>query len=146
MAIRISEVKSSSLSEDKKEAIVVGYGKYVGNVELRFERECLDSLIATLVQMKSEQQPSSNPRPATNLTLPHQKDSGGASSEEVSFEVPKNFTVTVDTSGRGLVLLVLNRRLENQQGYAFVPEAAVQLAGGLTKSAQALPAQKQASN
>jgi len=37
MAIRIAEVKSSSVSEDKKE--IIGSGKYIGDVELRFARQ-----------------------------------------------------------------------------------------------------------
>jgi hypothetical protein len=52
--------------------------------------------------------------------------------------VPKNFTVTADTSGRGLVLFIINHRLESQAGYALAPDAAKQVAGGLTKSADAL--------
>jgi hypothetical protein len=50
--------------------------------------------------------------------------------------------VTADTSGRGLVLLILNHRLENQEGYALSPDAARQVAGGLTKSADAVLALK----
>jgi hypothetical protein len=50
--------------------------------------------------------------------------------------------VTADTSGRGLVLLILNHRLENQEGYALSPDAAKHVAGGLTKSADALLALK----
>jgi hypothetical protein len=50
--------------------------------------------------------------------------------------------VTADTSGRGLVLLILNHRLENQEGYALSPDAAKQVAGGLTKSADAVLALK----
>jgi hypothetical protein len=145
MAIRIAEVKSSSLSDDKREAIVVGYGKYVGNVELRFASECLDDLIETLVRMKGDRQPSASPRLTSNavgLASPDQNGGGGANSDEIRFEVPKNFSVAEDTSGRGLVLLILNRRLENQRGYALMPDAAKQLAGGLTKRADAMLAQK----
>ena len=53
MAIRIGEVKSSSLSDDKKEVIIGGAGKYIGDVELRFARECLDDLIDALVRAKA---------------------------------------------------------------------------------------------
>src|SRR6267154_753246 len=104
MAIRVSEVKSSRLSDDNKEVIVDSMGKYTGALELRFARECPD---------------------------------------EVRFEIPKNFTVTADTSGRGLVLFILNHRLENQRGYALSPDAAKQVAGGLVKSADASLALKQ---
>ena len=45
MAIRIDSVKSSNFSDDKTEFLVVGSGKYVGEVKLIFARECLDSLI-----------------------------------------------------------------------------------------------------
>ena len=62
--------------------------------------------------------------------------------DEVRFEIPKNFTVTADTSGRGLVLMIVNHRLENQNGYAFSPDAAKQVAGGLIKSADAALALK----
>jgi hypothetical protein len=65
--------------------------------------------------------------------------------DEVRFEIPKNFTVTADTSGRGLVLFILNHRLENQRGYALSPDAAKQVAGGLIKSADASVALRQSS-
>jgi hypothetical protein len=37
-----------------------------------------------------------------------------------------------------LVLFILNHRLEGQVGYAMPPDAAKQVAGGLTNSADAL--------
>jgi hypothetical protein len=142
MAIRIAEVKSSRLSEDKKEIIVDGSGKYIGSIELRFARECLDPLIHALTQAKSSLEPSGVGVGSGAIAAPVPKRNGGANPDEVRFEVPKNFTVTADTSGRGLVLLIVNHRLENQGGYALSPDAAKQVAGGLTKSADAVLAQK----
>jgi hypothetical protein len=145
MAIRIDEVKSSGLSDDKREIVVGGSGKYIGNVELRFARECLDGLIDALVRAKSALEPSADsarvPSATAAATL---KRNGGAGTnpDEIRFEIPKNFTVTADTSGRGLVLLILNHRLENQEGYALSPDAAKHVAGGLTKSADAVLALK----
>ena len=52
MAIRISEVKSSRLSDDKKEVIVGSSGKYIGEVELKIARECLDDFIDALVSAR----------------------------------------------------------------------------------------------
>ena len=145
MAIRIAEVKSSSLSDDKKEIIVGGAGKYIGDVELRFARECLDDLIAALAQAKGALGPSANtavaPR-ATAAPAPERNGAASANPDQVRFEIPKNFTVTADTSGRGLVLLILNHRLENQEGFALSPDAAKQVAGGLAKSADAVLALK----
>jgi hypothetical protein len=143
MAIRINEVKSSSLSDDKREVIVGGSGKYIGDVELRFARECLDGLIDALVRAKSALEPSANPGlvPSVSPAAPPKRNGGaGANPDEVRFEIPKNFTVTADTSGR--VLLILNHRLDNQEGYALSPDAARHVAGGLTKSADALLALK----
>ena|ERR1700730_13379919 len=144
MAIRIDEVKSSFLSDDKKQA-VVGFGKYVGNVELKFASECLDDLIDALVRMKGDRNHASansglaaNP---TNIATADRNESAAANPDEMRFEVPKDFTVTIDAS-RVLVLLILNRLLENRRGYALSPEAASQLAGGLIKSADALLVQK----
>jgi hypothetical protein len=145
MAIRISEVKSSGLTDDKKEIIVGGSGKYIGDVELRFERECLDTLLDALLRAKSALGPSANSVVAPSAPVaPTPKSNGdpAAKPDEVKFEIPKNFTVTADTSGRGLVLLILNHRLENQQGYALSPDAAKQVAGGLAKSADAVVALK----
>jgi hypothetical protein len=54
MAIRIAEAKSSGLSDDGKEVIIGGSGKYIGgDIELKFARECLDNLIDALMQAKS---------------------------------------------------------------------------------------------
>ena len=145
MAIRISEVKSSGLSDDKREVIVGGSGKYVGDVELRFARECLDDLIDALVRAKGGLGLTTSSTSVAELAAapePKRKGGAGANPNEIRFEIPKNFTVTADTSGRGLVLLILNHRLENQEGYALSPDAAKQVAGGLTKSADAVLALK----
>ena len=145
MAIRIDEVKSSSLSDDKREVIVGGSGRYIGDVELRFARGCLDGLIDALVRAKSALDPSANSGLVPSVSpaaTPGRNGSAGTNPNEIRFEIPKNFTVTADTSGRGLVLLILNHRLENQEGYALSPDAAKHVAGGLTKSADALLALK----
>ena len=145
MAIRIAEVKSSSLSDDKKEVIVGGSGKYIGDVELRFARECLDDLMYALARAKDAFEPAANSPSvpsATAAPTPERNGGAGANPDEIRFEIPKNFTVTADTSGRGLVLLILNHRLQNQEGYALSPDAAKQVAGGLTKSAEAVLALK----
>ena len=145
MAIRIGEVKSSSLSDDKKEVIIGGSGKYIGDVELRFARECLDDLIDALVRAKGGLGSSTNSAVDPNVTAaprPERNGGAGANPDQIRFEIPKNFTVTADTSGRGLVLLILNHRLQNQEGYALSPDAAKQVAGGLTKSAEAVLALK----
>ena len=139
MAIRISEVKSSSLTDDKKEFVVGGRGKYIGDIELRFERACLDDLFDALMRARSALGLSTNSvvAPGPVAFSPKSKGDPAANPDEVSFEIPKNFTVTADTSGRGLVLVILNHSLENQQGYALSPDAAKQVAGGLVKSADA---------
>ena len=144
MAIRIAEVKSSSLSDDKKEVIVGGSGKYIGDVELRFARECLDDLIEALVRAKGGLGPSANSAvvPSATAAPAPERNGAGANPDQIRFEIPKNFTVAADTSGRGLVLLILNHRLQNQEGYALSPDAAKQVAGGLTKSADAVLALK----
>jgi hypothetical protein len=145
MAIRISEVKSSGLSDDKKEIIIGGSGRYIGDIELRFASECLDDLIRALMRAKSALEPSANPVVAPSATaapMPKPGGSAGTNPDEIRFEIPRNFTVTADRSGRGLVLLILNHRLENQAGYALSPDAAKQVAGGMTKSADAVLALK----
>src|SRR6266700_8305230 len=150
MAIRISEVKSSRLSDDTKEIIVDSTGKYTGDLELRFARECLDQLLQMLTQARDALEPSMTPAAVPAAAQPPVAPPNEApvvapktSPGEVRFEIPKNFTVTADTSGRGLVLMIINHRLENQNGYAFSPDAAKQVAGGLVKSADAALALKQ---
>ncbi len=143
MAIRIAEVKSARLSDDKREFIVDGSGKFIGDIELKFARECLDPLIDALNFAKSSFGPSATVIPLNVPPAPVPKQNGGADNpDQVRFEIPKNFTITADTSGRGLVLLILNHRMENQSGYALSPDAAKQVAGGLSKSADAVLAQK----
>ena len=61
MAIRVSEVKSSRLSSDNKEIIVDSTGKYTGDLELRFARECVDQLIQLLGQAREGFEPSTKP-------------------------------------------------------------------------------------
>jgi len=156
MAIRVSEVKSSRLSDDNKEVIVDSTGKYTGDLELRFARECLDQLLQLLTQAREMLDPSAKPASVPGasastatvagppLTQPSENPvvAPNTNPDEVRFEIPKNFTVTADTSGRGLVLMIVNHRLENQNGYAFSPDAAKQVAGGLIKSADAALALK----
>ena len=148
MAIRISEVKSSRLSDDNKEVIVDSTGKYTGELELRFARECLDQLLQMLTQAKEALEPSVTPasvpaRPPVAQPSENPAAAPNTNPDEIRFEIPKNFTVTADTSGRGLVLMIVNHRLENQNGFAFSPDAAKQVAGGLIKSADAALALKQ---
>ncbi|MBR1216087.1 hypothetical protein [Bradyrhizobium sp. JYMT SZCCT0180] len=144
MAIRISEVKSSRLSDDRKEVIVGGSGKYIGDVELKIARECVDDFIDALVSARSTLGSTlavAVPG-AGSAMVPKRNARSGGNQNEVRFEVPKTFAVTADTEGRGLVLLILNHRLENQEGYALSPDAAKQVAEGLTKSADALLADR----
>ena len=147
MAIRVAVVKSSSLSDDQKEILLAVTGKYTGDLELRFSRECVDDAIAALSRARNLLQPEAAPVVQPSLAAAAApKDDGaerGSESDQVRFEVPKNFTITADTSGRGLVLFIFNHRLEDQRGYALSPEAARQVAGGLIKSADALPASRQ---
>ena len=146
MAIRIAAVSSATMSDDKKEVIVQTTGKYTGALELRFGADCVDDLIAALTNVRGDAQPAASNRavpaetttPNEDGTAPVAIDKAG----EVRFEIPKNCTISADTSGRGLVLFILNHRLDRQAGYAFSPDAAKQLAEGLTKSADALLAQR----
>jgi len=147
MAIRISGVKSSRLSEDRKEIIVASSGKYTGELELRFACECVDDLINALTNARAAAQPATAspmpPNSALPLVLDRRPQTGDApggsnGSDTVRFEIPRSFTVTADTSGRGLVLFIFNHKLERQAGYALSPDAAKQIAGGLVKSADAL--------
>src|SRR5258705_10346439 len=79
MAIRIAEVKSSSLSDDKKEVIVGGSGKYIGDVELRFARECLDDLMYALARAKDAFEPAANsPSVPSATAAPAPDRNGGA--------------------------------------------------------------------
>ncbi|CAN7313993.1 hypothetical protein LJR220_001671 [Bradyrhizobium sp. LjRoot220] len=144
MAIRISEVKSSRLSDDKKEVIVGGSGKYIGDVELKIARECVDDFIDALVSARGTLGSTlAVAAPSVDSAAgPKRNARSGGNSNGVRFEIPKTFAVTADTEGRGLVLLILNHRLENQEGYALSPDAAKQVAGGLTKSADAVLADR----
>lgn len=156
MAIRVSEVKSSKLSDDGKEIIVASLGKYTGDLELRFARECLDPLLQLLMQAREALDPSVAPatalaeRPVAAAAPPPVAQpiappnvAPSTNPDQVRFEIPQNLTVTADSSGRGLVLMIINHRLMNQSGYALAPDAAKQVAGGLIKSADALLAIKQ---
>jgi hypothetical protein len=137
MAIRIAAVKTATLSDDGKEVVVATSGKYTGDLELRFARECLDDLINSLTRARGVMYPAIPAgAAATAAPAPDQGDRGNP--DAVRFEVPKNFTITADRSGRNLILLILNHRLEGQAGYALSPDAARQVAGALTKSADAL--------
>src|SRR6187431_3071319 len=115
MAIRISEVKSSRLSDDKKEVIVGGSGKYIGDVELKIARECVDAFIDALVSARGTLEAAvvgAVPSADTAAVVPKRNARSGDNPDEVRFEIPKTFAVTADTEGRGLVLLILNHRLE----------------------------------
>jgi hypothetical protein len=153
MAIRIAAVSSATLSDDGKEFVVHTTGKYTGALELRFASDCVDDLIAALTSARGGTQPAASNAllpPAAPLVVSTPNGAGAVASavpgkdkpDEVKFEIPKNCTISADNSGRGLVLFILNHRLERQAGYAFSPDAAKQLAGGLTKSADALLARQ----
>jgi hypothetical protein len=142
MAIRIAAVKSSKISDDQKEILLATTGKYTGDLELRFTRECLDDAIAALNHARSLLQPYASPGVPPSVAPPRDpKEASVGNPDEVRFEVPKNFTVTAET-GRGLVLFILNHKLEGQRGYALAPDAAKKVADGLIKSAEAMLANR----
>ena len=143
MAIRISAVRASRLSDNKKEVIVDSTGKYTGELELRIDCECVDDFIRALVKARGVLPATASTAPVAAAGAPPTINGPQVSKNpgEVRFEIPRNFTVTADTSGRGLVLLIVNHRHERQAGYALSPDAAKQVAGGLSKSADALRSQ-----
>jgi hypothetical protein len=140
-------VKSSRLSEDKKEVIIAGKGKYVGELELFVAKECLDDFIQALVRAKADlglphDPPRAGATPGLNggsHAVPASKPAAPSRDpNEITAELPKNCMVTADPKGRGLVMVVFNHRLENQRGYALPPDAAKQVAGRLATSADAV--------
>jgi len=146
MPISIAEVKSSRLSDDKKEVVIAGKGKYVGELELFVAKECLDDFIQALVRAKTAlglpvDPPHAPAAPASGLNggshgaLKATPSAPTPNPNEITAELPKNCMVIADPKGRGLVMLVFNHRLENQRGYALPPDAAKQVAGRLTTSA-----------
>jgi len=144
MPISIAEVKSSRLSDDKKEVVIAGKGKYVGELELFVAKECLDDFIQALLRAKADlgltmDSPRAGAAPALNggshAGTTDKPSAPGRDPNEITAELPKNCMVTADPKGRGLVMLVFNHRLENQRGYALPPDAAKQVAGRLATSA-----------
>jgi hypothetical protein len=150
MPISITEVKSSRLSDDKKEVMISGKGKYIGELELLIAHECLDDFIAALVRGKAALGSSAEASlAAVAPATPASALNGGgahaaplANPDEITAALPKNFMVTADPKGRGLVMMVIDHRLANQRGYALPPDAAKQLAVRLTSSADAVLAAK----
>jgi hypothetical protein len=145
MAIRISEVKSSSLSDDKREVIIGGSG---GDVELRLARECLDDLMDALVRAKGTLEPSANSASvpsATAAPTAERNGDAGANPDQIRFEIPKNFMVTAEQRpGAGPAHSQSSPR--EPGGLALSPDAAKQVAAGLTKSADAVLALKPATH
>ncbi len=147
MAITIAQVKSSRLSDDRKEVVLVGKGRYIGEIEVSVAIECLDDLISALARAKTELGPPAAPPMATpSMATPSPRvpqtlaRNGGAdpNPDQVRCEMPKNCTVA---DARGLVLFILNHRLENERGSALPPDAAKALGTRLVKSADAVLAQ-----
>src|SRR6478672_5395914 len=120
MPISIAQVKSSRLSEDKKEVVIAGKGKYVGELELFVARECLDDFIQALLRAKTELGSSLDPAGAAAAPALNGGAHAGPTAKpatpsrdpnEITAELPKNCMVTADPKGRGLVMLVFNHRL-----------------------------------
>lgn len=142
MGITIAEVKSSRLSDNRKEVVVDGKGRYIGDFELCVAVECLEDMIEALVRARRELDGTA-PSPAAG-TLSEAADAppppalNGAAApnpNQLRCEVPKNCTVA---DARGAVLFILNRGLDNQKGYALPPDAAKALGSRLLTSADAV--------
>ena len=140
MAIRIGEVTSAAFADNHEEIIVACTGRYTGDLELRFARQSIEQLLQALGRMIPTETPpqpivpaavSSEPAPPPAAPVPDNPD-------QVRVEVPRNVAVTADPGGRGYVILIVNHRLQNQLGYAVTPDAAENIASGLTKSAAAV--------
>ena len=164
MAIRVSEFNSARLSDDGKEVVVDCAGRYTGDLELRFTRDCFDQMLRALIgaagaavakpqpmepsRTETLPSPEAAAQPAVPVPsqppkpLPPAGNGPQATADEVKVQVPKNVAVTAGPSGSGLVILIVNHKLENQVGYAVSPDAAGHIAAGLIKSAAAVRSAK----
>lgn len=141
MGITIAEVKSSRLSDNRKEVVVDGKGRYIGDFELCVAVECLEEMIEALVRARRELDgiaaaPAGALAEAADAPPPPAINGAAAPNpNQLRCEVPKNCTVA---DARGAVLFILNRGLENQKGYALPPDAAKALGSRLLTSADAV--------
>jgi len=142
MAISIAEVKSSRLSDDKREIIVAGKGKYIGAVEIAVSAACVGDLIDVLMRARGSLEGA--PRAATARPGAPAPGAVPANPDEVQVEVAKTCRVIADQTGRRLVVLIFNHRLDNQRAYALPPDGARKVAQGLTQGADAIEAGKSA--
>ena len=83
--------KSSTLSDDKKEVIVGASGKYIGDLEPRFARECLDNLIDALVRAKGALAPSVNAGPSV-AAVPAPKVNGSGDGDRMKLDLKSRRT------------------------------------------------------
>lgn len=142
-----TDIKDFSLSPDGKEAKFVLVTKYAGDIEVTMPSGCLNALqlnparpaslapqtpatasanggsgIATAAAAGVSATPSSNPATAG-----------------VAVSVPKTWLVAADAR-RGLVVVVLNHRIDGQLGFALEAKGALEVASAMKKQADTLTA------
>ena len=158
-----TDLKDFSLSPDGKEAKFVLVTKYAGDIEVTVPSECLNALQAHSPDTKPLVSPPNLTRrangqpstltpvagipvvrklrsPAETVPAPQISAATGPKTS-VAITVPKTWLVATDAQ-RGLVVVVLNHKMDDRLGFALEPKAAREMASALNKQADALPPAK----
>lgn len=159
-----TDIKDFSLSPDGKEAKFVLVTKYAGDIEVTVPSECLNALpthsprhaeplvplpslterangrLAALAPMTGIPVVPKSSSPANTASVPNIA-AASIPKTSVAVSVPKTWLVAADAQ-KGLVIVVLNHKMDNRLGFALEPKAALEMASALRKQTDALPAAK----
>jgi hypothetical protein len=126
----ITGLKSHTRSADGSQVTLIFETKYIGDLELTMSAASFDAAVANLAGATAAPKRKDSAAPTARTDNPK------GNVDELAFKLPKTWLVAAELQKRGLVLVVFNHQSEDKVGYALSPEAATEIAAGLTKNAQ----------
>jgi len=120
-AIAVTGIKNLALSDGGKQASFTLATKYAGDLAVTMPAQCLDALVPPLPGGNGAATPAragNDPKPGS-----------------VTVIVPQKWLVAANADNRRHVVIVFDRGMPTEAGFAFGPEAAKAMAAAMAKNA-----------
>ena len=126
-AIAVTGIKDLALSDGGKQASFTLATKYAGDLAVTMPAQCLDAL-------KSPDGGAALKPPGNGAAAPARAGSD-PKPNSVTVTVPQKWLVAANADNRRHVVIVFDRGMPTEAGFAFGPEAAKALAAAMAKNA-----------
>jgi len=134
-AIAVTGIKDLALSDGGKQASFTLATKYAGDLAVTMPAQCLDAL--KLPDGGAALKPPGNgaTAPSSNGAATPARAGSDPNPNSVTVTVPQKWLVAANADNRRHVVIVFDRGMPTEAGFALGPEAAKALAAAMTKNA-----------